>query len=76
MRAAVPTAFGQPLEIQDVADPGAGGGEVMVDVLATCLLRYTREVLSGGRNYPLEPPVVPGLGGVCRLARVGPDATS
>ncbi|MGI8445875.1 MAG: alcohol dehydrogenase catalytic domain-containing protein [Streptosporangiaceae bacterium] len=75
MRAAVLTAFGKPLEIQDVADPDGGGGEVVVEVLATCVLPYAQEVFSGARNYPLEPPVVPGLGGVCRVVRPGPDAT-
>jgi alcohol dehydrogenase len=75
MRAAVLTAFGKPLEIQQVPDPGLGGGEVLVEVLATCVLPYAQEAFSGERNYPLEPPVVPGLGGVCRVVRLGPDAT-
>jgi NADPH:quinone reductase-like Zn-dependent oxidoreductase len=75
VRAAVLTAFGRPLELQDVADPELGGGEVVVEVLATCVLPYAQEVFSGRRNYPLEPPVVPGLGGVCRVVRLGPDAT-
>jgi alcohol dehydrogenase len=75
MRAAVLTAFGKPLEIQQVPDPELGGGEVLLEVLATCVLPYAQEVFSGERNYPLEPPVVPGVGGVCRVVRVGPDAT-
>jgi NADPH:quinone reductase-like Zn-dependent oxidoreductase len=75
MRAAVLTAFGKPLEIQQVPDPGPGGGEVLLEVLAACVLPYAQEVFSGERNYPLEPPVVPGLGGVCRVVRLGPDAT-
>jgi alcohol dehydrogenase len=32
-------------------------------------------VFSGERRYPLEPPVVPGVGGIGRVLRVGPDAT-
>nr|WP_231591203.1 alcohol dehydrogenase catalytic domain-containing protein [Saccharothrix sp. ST-888] len=36
---------------------------------------YAEEVFSGRRNHPLEPPVVPGTGGVGRIVSVGPDAT-
>jgi alcohol dehydrogenase len=75
MRAATLTAFGAPLTVHDVPDPRAGGGEVLVEVLATCVLPYADEVFSGARSYPLEPPVVPGVGGVGRVRRVGPDAT-
>jgi alcohol dehydrogenase len=63
VRAAVLAVVGKPLEIRDVADPDVGDGEVVVEVLATCVLPCTQEVFSGARNYPLEPPVVPGLGG-------------
>jgi alcohol dehydrogenase len=75
MQAAVLTAFGKPLEVRRVPDPEPGGGEVLVDVLATCVLPYAAQVFSGERRYPLELPVVPGLGGVCRVSRVGQDAT-
>lgn len=71
MRAAILTTFGSPLTVDDVPDPEAGGGEV----LATCVPPYAAEVFSGARRYPLEPPVVPGVGGIGRVARVGPDAT-
>lgn len=75
MRAAVLTRFGAPLTVRDVPDPEAGGGEVVVEVLATCVAPYAAEVFSGERNYPLVPPVVPGIGGVGRIVHVGPDAT-
>ncbi|AEK46050.1 alcohol dehydrogenase catalytic domain-containing protein [Amycolatopsis mediterranei] len=75
MRAATLTAFGSPLEVHDVPDPEAGTGEVLVEVLATCVPPYAAEVFSGQRRYPLEPPVVPGVGGIGRLVHVGPDAT-
>ena len=75
MRAAVLTGFGKPLEVRQVPDPVLGGGEAVVEVLATCVLPYAAEIFSGARRYPLEPPVVPGLGGVCRVVRIGPDAT-
>ncbi|KJK35277.1 alcohol dehydrogenase [Lentzea aerocolonigenes] len=75
MRAATLTAFGSPLTVHDVPDPEAGSGEVLVEVLATCVPPYAAEVFSGERRYPLEPPVVPGAGGIGRVLRVGPDAT-
>jgi NADPH:quinone reductase-like Zn-dependent oxidoreductase len=75
MRAAVLTEFGKPLEVRQVPDPVLGGGEAVVEVLATSVLPYAAEIFSGARRYPLEPPVVPGLGGVCRVVRLGPDAT-
>ncbi|WP_405135138.1 alcohol dehydrogenase catalytic domain-containing protein [Nocardia sp. NBC_01388] len=75
MRAATLTEFGSPLTVHDVPDPETGGGEVLVEVLATCVPPYAAEVFSGERRYPLEPPVVPGVGGIGRIARVGPDAT-
>src|SRR5436305_14329965 len=75
MRAATLTAFGFPLTVHDVPDPQAGRGEILVEVLATCVPPYANEVFSGERHYPLEPPVVPGVGGVGRVVRMGPDAT-
>ncbi|MFI9274049.1 alcohol dehydrogenase catalytic domain-containing protein [Kitasatospora sp. NPDC052896] len=75
MRAAVLTRFGAPLTVREVPDPEAAGGEVIVDVLAACVLPYAAEVFSGERNYPLVPPVVPGTGAVGRVVHVGADAT-
>ncbi|WP_030669844.1 zinc-binding alcohol dehydrogenase family protein [Streptomyces rimosus] len=75
MRAAVLTEFGAPLTVQEMPDPVAGGGEVVVEVLASSVAPYAGEVFGGRRNYPLEPPVVPGLGGVGRVVSAGPDAT-
>ncbi|MFE7169771.1 alcohol dehydrogenase catalytic domain-containing protein [Streptomyces sp. NPDC057616] len=75
MHAAVLTQFGAPLTVREVPDPEAGGGEVLVEVLATCVAPYAAEVFSGERSYPLVPPVVPGIGGVGRIVRTGPDAT-
>jgi alcohol dehydrogenase len=75
MRAAILTAFGSPLAVDDVPDPAAGTGEVLVQVLATCVPPYAAEVFSGERRYPLVPPVVPGVGGIGRVVHVGPDAT-
>ncbi|MFI5608698.1 alcohol dehydrogenase catalytic domain-containing protein [Amycolatopsis sp. NPDC051903] len=75
MRAATLTAFGSPLTVGEVPDPEPGGGDVLVEVLATVVAPYAAEVFSGERKYPLEPPVVPGVGGVGRVVVVGADAT-
>ncbi|MFG3284493.1 alcohol dehydrogenase catalytic domain-containing protein [Streptomyces sp. NPDC048111] len=75
MRAAVLREFGAPLTVGEVPDAEAGGGEVVVEVLATCVAPYAAEVFSGARRYPLVPPVVPGIGGVGRIVHAGPDAT-
>ncbi|MFE9428699.1 alcohol dehydrogenase catalytic domain-containing protein [Kitasatospora sp. NPDC006697] len=75
MRAAVLTRFGAPLAVRELPDPVAGGGEVVVEVLAAAVAPYAAEVFGGRRNYPLVPPVVPGIGGVGRILHAGPDAT-
>ena len=77
MRAAVLKAFGTPLVVETVSDPvlGGGTGAVIVDVVATRVLNYMSEVLSGARNYMLETPIVPGAGAIGRVRALGPDAT-
>ncbi|BCW88658.1 L-threonine 3-dehydrogenase [Alphaproteobacteria bacterium SO-S41] len=75
MKAAVLKAFGTPLVIEDVPAPTPGMGAVVVDVVATGVLAYSGEVLSGQRQYALELPCVPGGGAIGRVRAVGPDAT-
>ncbi len=75
MRAAVLKAFGAPLNVEEVADPVLGTGEVIVDVVAAPILPYAAEVFSGERRYLLDLPVVPGCGAIGRVLEVGPDAT-
>jgi len=75
MKAAVLNAFGAPLDIQTLPDPVLGTGEVIVDVAAAGVTSYAANVFSGSRSYLLEPPVVPGPGGVGRVRATGPDST-
>jgi NADPH:quinone reductase-like Zn-dependent oxidoreductase len=75
MQAAVLKAFGAKLQIEDVAEPTLGTGEVIVDVAASRILPYSNEVFSGERRYSLDLPVVPGPGAIGRIHAVGPDAT-
>jgi alcohol dehydrogenase len=75
MKAAVLKAFGAPLSIETVDDPVLGTGEVIVDVVATRVLSYADEVLSGARKYLLTLPAIPGPGAIGRVHAFGPDAT-
>jgi alcohol dehydrogenase len=75
MKAAVLNAFGSPLDIQTLPDPVLGTGEVIVEVVAAGVTSYAANVFSGSRSYLLEPPVVPGPGGVGRVRATGPDST-
>jgi hypothetical protein len=71
MQAAVLNAFGQPLAIETLPDPVLGTGEVIVDVVAAGVTSYAAHVFDGSRNYLLDPPVVPGPGGVGRVRATG-----
>lgn len=76
MRAAILKSFGTPLVVETIADPVlTGTGEIIVDVVATRVLNYMHEVLSGKRGYLMEPPIVPGPGAIGRVRAKGPDAT-
>jgi alcohol dehydrogenase len=74
MKAAVLKSFGSPLVVEDVPEPTLGTGEVLVDVAAAKVLAYAADVFSGKRQYLLTPPLIPGSGGVGRVAAVGLDA--
>jgi alcohol dehydrogenase len=75
MKAAMLKAKGQPLTIEDIADPVPGAGEVVVRVLAAPVLSYTHEVFSGVRDYPLLLPLAPGCGAIGLVEKLGPDST-
>ena len=75
MKAALLKSFGSSLVIANAPDPVLGTGEVIVDIVATRVLSYMNEVLSGERNYALDLPIIPGPGGIGRVRAIGPDAT-
>jgi alcohol dehydrogenase len=75
MKAAVLNALGSPLAIETLPAPTLGTGEVIVDVMASRVLAYAGDVLSGARNYLMELPMVPGPGAIGRVSATGPDAT-
>ena len=76
MKAAILEAFGKALAIDDVPDPKVGTGEVLVNVLATVIPPYAAEIFSGKRRYPLEPPVISGVGAIGRGTIPGHGANS
>jgi len=76
MKAAIFKSIGSPLVVEQVLEPVLGTGEVIVDVVAARVLAYAGEVFSGERKFLLEPPVIPGAGGVGRVRACGPDAAS
>ncbi|MFZ5781564.1 MAG: zinc-binding dehydrogenase [Pseudomonadota bacterium] len=75
MKAAVLKSFGSPLAVEDVPEPVLGSGEVVVDMVASRVLAYANEVFNGQRRYLIDPPIVPGAGGIGRVRALGADAT-
>ncbi|MEM5405534.1 alcohol dehydrogenase catalytic domain-containing protein [Paraburkholderia unamae] len=75
MKAAILKTLDTPLAIEQIPDPPAGTGEVIVDVVAAPVLSYAQEVFSGERRYPIALPIVPGCGAIGRVRTIGPDAT-
>ncbi len=75
MKAAILKQFGSPLAIETLPEPVLGTGEVIVDVMASRVLAYANQVLSGERKYLMELPIVPGPGAIGRVRATGPDAT-
>ena len=48
MKAAILTAFGSPLHLEEIPDPTPGAGDVVVSVLAAPVIRYLKEVFARG----------------------------
>ncbi|RYC13384.1 alcohol dehydrogenase catalytic domain-containing protein [Nocardioides zhouii] len=76
MKAAVVTAFSQPLEIVERDIPVAGVGQVLVR-LETCGLCHT-DIHAAGGDWPVQPalPFVPGHEGVGIVEQLGGGVTS
>ena len=73
MRAVVFHEFGQSdvLQVEELPDPKAGPGEVVVDVTATALNHLDVDVREGTSRFPVEPPHVPGVEPVGRISEIG-----
>ncbi|HEY9026791.1 MAG TPA: zinc-dependent alcohol dehydrogenase [Burkholderiaceae bacterium] len=71
MKAAVVHAFGQPLELEEVAVPEVPPGRILVKVVASGVCHTDLHAASG--DWPIKPslPFIPGHEGVGHVAAVG-----
>jgi propanol-preferring alcohol dehydrogenase len=76
VRAAVVTAFNEPIRIQERPIPTPGPGQVLVR-LETCGLCHT-DIHAARGDWPVKPklPFVPGHEGVGRIEMFGPGVSS
>lgn len=65
--------FGGPdvLRYEDVPDPEPGAGEVLIDIAASALNHLDVDIREGVSRFPVEPPFVPGVEVVGRIAALG-----
>lgn len=75
MKAAIVTAFNQPLEIQEVPIPKVSAGKVLVKVIATGVCHTDLHAMRG--DWPIKPtvPFIPGHEGVGEVVEVGEGIT-
>jgi 2-desacetyl-2-hydroxyethyl bacteriochlorophyllide A dehydrogenase len=59
------------LQLEEVADPQPGPGQVLVDVAASALNHLDVDVREGVSRFPIELPFIPGIEVVGRIAEVG-----
>lgn len=76
MKAAVVTALGAPLELQDVPIPEPGAGEVLVRVAASGVCHTDLHAASGDWPVKPTPPFIPGHEGVGTVVALGPGVFS
>jgi alcohol dehydrogenase, propanol-preferring len=73
MKAAVVTAFGAPLQVQDIPVPEPGPGQVLIR-MEMCGLCHT-DIHAARGDWPIRPtpPFVPGHEGIGIVVAVGPS---
>jgi propanol-preferring alcohol dehydrogenase len=76
MRAAVVTAFGAPLEIQDLPVPEPGPGEVLVRIQTSGLCHTDIHAARGDWPVRPAPPFVPGHEGIGLVEQLGAGVTT
>jgi NADPH:quinone reductase-like Zn-dependent oxidoreductase len=59
------------LQLEEMADPQPGPGEVLLDVAACALNHLDVDIREGVSRFPVEPPFVLGLEVVGRIAALG-----
>src|ERR1700710_1832105 len=75
MKAAVVTEFGSPLELQDVAVPDPGAGEVLVRIEFTGLCHTDIHAAHGDWPVKPTPPFIPGHEGIGIIEKLGEAVT-
>ncbi len=73
MKAVVFHEFGglDVLQLEEMADPRPGPGEVLIDVAACALNHLDVDIREGVSRFPVEPPFVLGVEVVGRIAALG-----
>ncbi|MDQ0008720.1 propanol-preferring alcohol dehydrogenase [Luteibacter jiangsuensis] len=75
MKAAVVTAFGKPLEIQEVPIPRPGPGDLLVKIEACGVCHTDLHAAEGDWPVKPKPPFIPGHEGVGHVVAVGAGVT-
>jgi len=75
MKAAVVRAFGQPLQIEDVAVPTPGAGQILVKIEACGVCHTDLHAAQGDWPVKPTPPFVPGHEGVGIVEQLGAGVT-
>ncbi|WP_137802222.1 alcohol dehydrogenase AdhP [Kocuria sp. 2SI] len=75
MSAAVVTAFGEDLEVQDLPVPEPGPGQALVRLIASGVCHTDLHAAHGDWPVKPEPPFIPGHEGVGEVVAVGPEVT-
>ncbi|GAC1036946.1 alcohol dehydrogenase AdhP [Pseudomonas sp. No.117] len=75
MKAAVVTAFGQPLEIREVEVPTPAAGQVLVKIAASGVCHTDLHAAEGDWPVKPNPPFIPGHEGVGHVVAVGAGVT-
>ncbi len=75
MKAAVVRAFGQPLQIEEVAVPTPGAGQILVKIEACGVCHTDLHAAEGDWPVKPNPPFIPGHEGVGYVTEVGAGVT-
>lgn len=75
MKAAVVTAFGQPLQIREVSVPSPGPGQVLVKIIATGVCHTDLHAADGDWPVKPTPPFIPGHEGAGVVVKLGAGVT-
>ena len=75
MKAAVVTAFGQPLQIREVPIPSPGPGQALVKIIATGVCHTDLHAADGDWPVKPTPPFIPGHEGAGVVVKLGPGVT-